>query len=324
MLKAVNLHNAKGDANVCINPVPRKSYGHAGSRDRLKAWDVTIFNQATDNAAASEAEGLWTFLKDEHEVVTLPGFMSMLNLDASENLAQECVYLEVTHSGVLFALMEQKVINWVLCIGNRHASVTSGTHAGTPDGLFKLIDECKKWNATVSRKWQWYVNKIIVSNRPDTQQTLQNMGFNLEGGRVAYDRVKGWSNGGAALGHNEPLHKVQVQDIADVLCDCVAADLPAKGNLCTSLQDGINQMLEMEGVDASQLVTHIIYLGGIQFLLTSTAGTANFLCKKSAAAQHDTVATLKFQSPHHAGRAAQPQHTGWHSQGWCQDSGHAG
>jgi hypothetical protein len=121
MQEAIKAYNAKHDPDVHINPVPRRSYSHAGRFDPLKGWDVTIFNNTKPEEkdltvfAATKATELWKFFKEEHKVVTLPGYMTMLSLDAGEDLARNVVFLEVSHSGVLFALMLKER----LCIADR-------------------------------------------------------------------------------------------------------------------------------------------------------------------------------------------------------------
>jgi hypothetical protein len=137
---------------------PRRS--HASFKDKLEAFDITVsYSKANTqhSTAAEEVRQLSMWLQDTFGILVMSGLVDSMSIDRNETIAAGTVFIQFSHSEVLWDLFNLEVVEFVYFLSPHHAAVTlmEGVHnlkAGIPAGLKWLIDKVKDYNATMKMK----------------------------------------------------------------------------------------------------------------------------------------------------------------------------
>ena len=97
------------------------------------------------------------WLHDNFGILVMSGFVDSMSIDRNETIAAGTVFMQFSHSEVLWDLFNLQVVEFVYFLSPHHAAVTlmenvQKLKAGTPAGLKWLIDKVKDYNATMKVK----------------------------------------------------------------------------------------------------------------------------------------------------------------------------
>jgi hypothetical protein len=139
------LKNIPKAPSTDIDFKPRRSYA-SFKDDKLEAFDITVsYSKANTqhSTAAQEVLQLAMWLHHNFNILVMSGFVDSMNLDRNETIAAGTVFMQFSHSEVLWDLFNLEVVEFVYFLSPHHAAVTLWTasklKAGTPTGLKWLI-----------------------------------------------------------------------------------------------------------------------------------------------------------------------------------------